>query len=77
MPLKLKKTNLSGLRTFEGLGLNQGHPRHQCAPFKIFLYNECQLEGATKHEKFVAGIFTQIRPVWIGELENRQKTSKN
>jgi hypothetical protein len=22
-----------------------------------------------KHEKFVAGIFTQIRPVWIGELE--------
>ncbi len=28
-------------------------------------------------EKFVAGIFTQIRPVWIGELENRPKTSKN
>jgi hypothetical protein len=24
----------------------------------------------------VAGIFTQIRPVWIGELENRPKTSK-
>ncbi len=26
-----------------------------------------------KHEKFVAGIFTQIRPVWIGigELETR------
>jgi hypothetical protein len=28
-----------------------------------------------KHEKFVAGIFTQIRPV--DELETRSKTSKN
>jgi hypothetical protein len=28
-----------------------------------------------KHENFVAGIFTQIRPVQIGELENRPKTS--
>ncbi len=28
-----------------------------------------------KREKFVAGIFTQIRPVWIGELEIRPKTS--
>jgi hypothetical protein len=27
------------------------------------------------HEKFVAGIITQIRP-WIGELETRPKTSK-
>jgi hypothetical protein len=30
-----------------------------------------------KHEKFVAKIFTQIRPVWIGELETKPKTSKN
>ncbi len=29
------------------------------------------------HEKFLAGIFTQIRPVWIGELETRPKTLKN
>jgi hypothetical protein len=29
-----------------------------------------------KHEKFVAGIFIQIRPVWIGELETRPKTKK-
>jgi hypothetical protein len=30
-----------------------------------------------KHEKFVARIFTQIfRPVWIGELETKPKTSK-
>jgi hypothetical protein len=25
----------------------------------------------------VAGIFTQIRPVWLGELETMPKTSKN
>ncbi len=30
-----------------------------------------------KHEKFVAWIFPQIIPVWIGELETRRKTSKN
>ncbi len=30
-----------------------------------------------KGPKFVAEIFTQIRPVWIGELETRSKTSKN
>jgi hypothetical protein len=30
-----------------------------------------------KHEKFVTGILTQIKPVWMGELETRQKTSKN
>ncbi len=29
-----------------------------------------------KHEKFVAGIFTQIIPVWISELETRPKISK-
>ncbi len=29
-----------------------------------------------KHKKFVTGIFTQIRPVWISELETRPKTSK-
>ena len=29
-----------------------------------------------KHEKFVAKICTQIRPVWIGELETSLKTSK-
>jgi hypothetical protein len=29
------------------------------------------------HKKFVARIFTQIRPVWIGELETGPKTSKN
>jgi hypothetical protein len=26
------------------------------------------IKRARKHEKIVAGIFTQIRPVWIGEL---------
>ncbi len=30
-----------------------------------------------KHEKLVAGIFTQIRPVWMGESESRPKTSKS
>jgi hypothetical protein len=30
-----------------------------------------------KREIFVAGIFTQIRPVWIGQLETKPKTSKN
>jgi hypothetical protein len=30
-----------------------------------------------KHEKILAGIFTHIRPVWIGELETRPKASKN
>jgi hypothetical protein len=30
-----------------------------------------------EHEQFVAGIFTQIRPKWISELETRPKTSKN
>jgi hypothetical protein len=34
-----------------------------------------RLKGS-KGENFVAGIFTQIRPVWIGELETRPKTSK-
>ncbi len=29
-----------------------------------------------KHEKFVVGILTKIRLVWIGELETRPKTSK-
>ncbi len=29
-----------------------------------------------KHEIFVAGISTQIRPVWIGQLETKPKTSK-
>ncbi len=29
-----------------------------------------------KHEKFVAGIFTQIRPVWIGEYKLVQKLEK-
>jgi hypothetical protein len=29
-----------------------------------------------KHEKFLAGVVTQIRPVWIGESETRPKTSK-
>jgi hypothetical protein len=37
----------------------------------VYSYNT--LKGP-KHEKFVAGIFTQIRPVQIGELENRPKT---
>ncbi len=29
-----------------------------------------------KHEKFVAGFFAQVRPVWIGELETRPKIPK-
>jgi hypothetical protein len=34
-------------------------------------------KGGHKHEKFVVGIFTLIRPVWVGELEARPKTSTN
>jgi hypothetical protein len=31
-----------------------------------------------KHEKILAGIFTPIRPIWIGELETiSQKLQKN
>jgi hypothetical protein len=30
-----------------------------------------------KNEQFVAEIFTQIRPVWIGEFETRTKTYQN
>jgi hypothetical protein len=30
-----------------------------------------------KHEKFVAEIFTQFRPGWIGDLGTRPKTLKN
>jgi hypothetical protein len=30
-----------------------------------------------KHEIFFAGIFTEIRPVWVGELETRPKNLKS
>jgi hypothetical protein len=30
-----------------------------------------------KHEKFMAGVFTQIKHVWIDELETRPKTLNN
>ncbi len=30
-----------------------------------------------KHEKFMAGIFAQFRPLWLGEFETRPKISKN
>jgi hypothetical protein len=30
-----------------------------------------------KREMFVAGIFTEIRPVWVGDLESRPKNLKN
>jgi hypothetical protein len=30
-----------------------------------------------KREIFVAGIFTQIRPVWVGDLETRPKNLKS
>jgi hypothetical protein len=30
-----------------------------------------------KHEIFVAGIFTQIRPAWVGDLGTRPKNSKS
>jgi hypothetical protein len=30
-----------------------------------------------KREMFVAGIFTEIRPVWVGNLETRPKNQKN
>ncbi len=81
MPLKLEKTNLSGLRTFEGLGLNQGASETKkqntsALHLKFFCITNGSLKGP-KHEKFVAGIFTQIRPVWIGEFKTRQKTPKN
>jgi hypothetical protein len=35
----------------------------------------CYFKGP-KHEIFVAGIFTQIRPVWVGDLGTRLKKSK-
>ncbi len=40
--------------------------------FSKILAHICSLKGP-KHEKFVAGIFTQTRPVWIGKLETRSK----
>ncbi len=30
-----------------------------------------------RHEIFVAGIFTQIRPVWVGDLGTRPKSPKS
>ncbi len=30
-----------------------------------------------KREMFVAGIFTEIRPVWVGDLETRPKNLKS
>ncbi len=30
-----------------------------------------------KHEMFVAGIFTEIRPVWVVDLETRPKNLKS
>ncbi len=30
-----------------------------------------------KREIFVAGIFTEIRPVWVGDLETRPKNLKS
>jgi hypothetical protein len=30
-----------------------------------------------KREIFVAGIFTEIRPVWVGDLETRLKNLKS
>jgi hypothetical protein len=30
-----------------------------------------------KREMFVAGIFTEIRPVWVGDLESRPKNLKS
>jgi hypothetical protein len=39
-------------------------------------FHHLPLEGP-KLEIFVAGIFTQIRPVWMGDLETRAKNSKN
>jgi hypothetical protein len=30
-----------------------------------------------KRETFVAGIFTEIRPVWVGDLETRPKNLKS
>jgi hypothetical protein len=30
-----------------------------------------------KHEIFIAGIFTEIRPVWVGDLETRPKNLKS
>jgi hypothetical protein len=30
-----------------------------------------------KREIFVAGIFTEIRPVWVGDLETRQTNLKS
>ena len=30
-----------------------------------------------KREMFVAGIFSEIRPVWVGDLETRSKNRKS
>jgi hypothetical protein len=35
-----------------------------------------QTDKRPKHEKFEAGIFTQVRPVWICKLETTPKTLK-
>jgi hypothetical protein len=39
------------------------------------MFKITQLKGP-KREMFVAGIFTEIRPVWVGDLEIRQKKKK-
>jgi hypothetical protein len=39
---------------------------HSCVPLK-----------GPKHKIFVAGIFTEIRPVWVGDLETRPKNLKS
>jgi preprotein translocase subunit Sec63 len=54
---------------------DSGHHRHQrsiCRQCRL-----CTRLNVSKHEKFVARIFIQIRLVWIGELETRLKTSNN
>ncbi len=35
-----------------------------------------QVLKGPKREMLVAGIFTEVRPVWVGDLETRPKKSK-
>ncbi len=39
---------------------------------KLFLFLFFFILKGPKREIFVAGIFTEIRPVWVGDLETRK-----
>jgi hypothetical protein len=43
--------------------------------YNVLVFEKKYLKGS-KREMFVARIFTEIRPVWVGDLETRPKNLK-